>query len=193
MTESATARLREIARITSRDAILIRARHSRGSYMTDAAADKLGALLDATKTLDGLAAAHALIGGVAVGIHSGFPRSTIDTDIAVVSTAERPVVIQAMIDAGFRFVGEFPHSINFRHASGEPVQLALDASFDAMIARAEVLQIEGEAVRIVRKQDLIDMKRSAAADPARRKSKALRDQADVELLTGDVPDPDEGW
>lgn len=193
MTESATARLREIARITSRDAILIRARHGRGSNMTDAAVDKLGALLDATKTLDEIAAAHALIGGVAVGIHSGFPRATVDTDIAVVTTVERSVVIQAMTDAGFRLVGEFPHSVNFRHASGEPVQLALDKSFDAMIARAEIIQIEGKPIRIVGKKDLIDMKRSAAADPARRRSKALRDQADVELLTGDVPDPDEGW
>jgi hypothetical protein len=30
-------------------------------------------------------------------------------------------------------------------------------------------------------------------DPSRRKSKRLRDQADVELLLGDVPGPDEGW
>jgi len=43
------------------------------------------------------------------------------------------------------------------------------------------------------KEDLITMKRRAAEDPARRKSKRLRDQADIELLLGDVPDPDEGW
>jgi hypothetical protein len=35
--------------------------------------------------------------------------------------------------------------------------------------------------------------RRAAADPLRPKSKALRDQADIELLLGDLPDPDEGW
>jgi hypothetical protein len=62
-----------------------------------------------------------------------------------------------------------------------------------MIGRAETLQVGTHAVRIVRKDDLIAMKRRAAADPARRRSKALRDQADVELLLGDVPDPDEGW
>jgi hypothetical protein len=44
-----------------------------------------------------------------------------------------------------------------------------------------------------RKSDLIAMKERAAADPAHRRSKALRDRADVELLRGDVPDPDEGW
>lgn len=161
--------------------------------MTNPAADKVGALLDATKALDGIGAGHALIGGVAVGIHSGFPRATLDVDIAVISTIARPAVIRAMTDAGFVLVGEFPHSINFRHASGEPVQLALDKSFDMMIVRAETLQVEGQHIRIVRKDDLIEMKRSAAADPARRRSKALRDQADIELLTGDVPDPDEGW
>lgn len=43
------------------------------------------------------------------------------------------------------------------------------------------------------KADLITMKERAAADPARRPSKALRDRADNALLRGDVPDPDEGW
>jgi hypothetical protein len=62
-----------------------------------------------------------------------------------------------------------------------------------MIDRAERFTAVGTSVAIVRKEDLIAMKQRAAADPARRKSKALRDQADVELLRGDVPDPDEGW
>jgi hypothetical protein len=32
-----------------------------------------------------------------------------------------------------------------------------------------------------------------AADPSRRKSRRLQDQADIELLLGDAPDLDEGW
>lgn len=43
------------------------------------------------------------------------------------------------------------------------------------------------------KADLITMKQRAANDPGRRRSKALRDLADIALLEGDVPDPDEGW
>jgi hypothetical protein len=62
-----------------------------------------------------------------------------------------------------------------------------------MIERAEEFDVAGTSILVVRKEDLIQMKRRAAADPARRKSKRLRDQADVELLLGDVPDPDEGW
>ena len=62
-----------------------------------------------------------------------------------------------------------------------------------MIQRAERLRVAGVDVPIVRKDDLIAMKERAAADPARRRSEALRDRADAELLRGDVPDPDEGW
>jgi hypothetical protein len=59
--------------------------------------------------------------------------------------------------------------------------------------RADAASIGGTTVRIVTKTDLIAMKERAAADPARRRSEALRDRADVALLRGDVPDPDEGW
>ena len=48
-------------------------------------------------------------------------------------------------------------------------------------------------MRVVTTSDLIDMKERAAADPALRPSKALRDAADAALLRGDVPDSDEGW
>lgn len=46
-----------------------------------------------------------------------------------------------MRTAGFHLVGEFEHSANFRHPSGEPVQLAFDAWFDPMIHRAEILKL----------------------------------------------------
>lgn len=62
-----------------------------------------------------------------------------------------------------------------------------------MIERAERFEAAGVSVPIVCKNDLLAMKQRAAADPAMPRSKALRDQADVELLRGDVPDPDEGW
>jgi hypothetical protein len=62
-----------------------------------------------------------------------------------------------------------------------------------MIDRAEPLQVAGTPIPIVRKPELIGMKRRAAADPARRRSKRLRDEADLALLEGDVPDSDEGW
>lgn len=155
--------------------------------------DKVAALMDATRALAALGAPHALVGGVAVGVHSGVPRATADTDIAVLSTLDRTAVNRALVAAGLRLTGEFTHSAEFRHASAERLRIVFDAGFDPMIQRAERLRVAGVEVPIVRKDDLIAMKERTAADPARPRSKALRDRADVELLRGDVPDPDEGW
>ena len=68
-----------------------------------------------------------------------------------------------------------------------------DPEFDAMIDRVELLDPGGIRVPVVTTADLIIMKVRAATDPAQRRSKALRDQADIALLRGDIPDPDEGW
>jgi hypothetical protein len=183
--------LREIDGVTARDRYLIRA-YRGGAHVTDVP-DKVQALIDVVTVLRGIGAPHALIGGVAVGVHSGVPRATIDTDVGVRSDVDRGACKQAMIAAGFQSTGEFAHSTNFRHRSGEPVQLVFDSEFDVMLDRAESFDAAGTPVPIVSKADLIAMKRRSGSDPSRRRSKALRDQADVELLLGDEPDPDEGW
>ena len=145
------------------------------------------------ETIARLTGREQLIGGVAVGIRSGVPRATLDTAIAVRSTVERQAITDALAAAGLRLTGTFAHSLNFRHASGEPVQIVTDPEFDPMIERAEPLDVAGFRIRVVTTADLIAMKERAAADPARRASKALRDRADIALLRGDVAGPDEGW
>jgi hypothetical protein len=182
--------LEAIARLTAREQLLIAS--SRGVAMREVP-DKLAALADTVRALDRVRAPHALVGGVAVGLRSGVPRATLDTDVAVTSTVDRGVVARALTDAGLRLTGTFPHSLNFRHVSGEPVQIVFDPDFDPMVDRAEPLEMASLRVRVVTTTDLIAMKERAAADPARRPSKALRDRADVALLRGDVADPDEGW
>jgi len=159
----------------------------------DESPDKLAALADVIRALDRLGAPHAVVGGVAVGIRSGVPRATVDTDVAVRSTVERSAIREALTGAGFEMTGTFAHSLNFRHRSGEPVQIVLDPEFDPMIDRAEPLDVAGIRIRVVTTLDLITMKERAAADPARRRSKALRDQSDIALLRGDIPGPNEGW
>jgi hypothetical protein len=143
--------------------------------------------------LEGAGVRYALIGGLAVGMHTGLPRATIDVGVAVHLGAGRETAVKALERAGLQKTGEFEHSVNFRHASGEPVQLAFDVAFDAMIERAESIDVAGTKIMVVGKEDLIAMKRRAAADPARRKSKRLRDQSDIELLLGDLPGSNEGW
>jgi len=184
--------LHAAAALAEREHLLIRAASGYAAGV-GALPDKLQALRAAVGVLSEARAAHALIGGLAVGIRAGVPRATLDVDIAVSTTADRTALIEQFKAAGFAFVGAFPHSVNFKHASGEPLQLAFDGQFDAMIGRAEPVHVDDLVIPVVTKLDLIAMKRAAAADPARRRSKALRDQADVALLEGDVPEPDEGW
>ena len=179
-----------ISRLTAREQWLIA--RKRGAAM-DEAPDKVAALFDTVRALDGLGAPHALVGGVAVGLRSGVARATIDTDVAVRSTIAAGSIVEALTGAGLRLTGTFAHRLNFRHRSGEPVQIVVDPAFDDMIDRAEPLEIGGVRIRVVTTADLIAMKERAATDPALRHSKALQDQADIALLRGDVPDPDEGW
>jgi hypothetical protein len=153
--------------------------------------DKLGAIQAAAAVFERHGLSFALIGGLAVGIRSGVPRATLDVDFAVPTDIDRTWLRERFVDEGFAAAGSYAHSDNFQHSSGEPVQLAFDPQFDLMIERAETMTFGILAVRVVTKTDLIAMKRRAAADPAPRRSKSLRDQADIALLEGDVPGPDE--
>jgi len=186
------AGIEAIARLSAREwSVILAARD--GSDDMGNVPDKAAALLDVSRALADAGVAHAVIGGVAVGVRSGVPRATLDTDLAVRSSVARESVVAVLVSAGLTVRGEFEHSVNLRHASGEPVQIVQDATFDAMIDRAELVELGSIRVPVVITDDLIAMKERAASDPARRPSKALRDRADVALLRGDVPDPDEGW
>lgn len=180
------------AKATRREQLLIAAIRGYPAGVSELP-DKLGALGAATSVFRHASIAYALIGGLAVGIRSGVARATLDVDFAIPTALDRVKLASQLSAAGFVLTGEFAHSINFVHASGEPVQLAFDPEFDAMIARAELVRAGDIDLYVVTKPDLIAMKKRAAADPKRRRSKALRDQADVALLEGDVPDPGEGW
>ena len=187
--ETGNERVEAIAAATARDRALIAAL---GGVAMDRPGDQLAALLEAARTLEAASIPYALIGGIAVGIYTS-PRATADVDVAAPTRVPRQELVSRLIAAGFTLSGEHEHSLNFRHPGGEPVQVAFDPEFDVMIDRAESLDVSGVTIRIVRREDLIAMKERAASDPARRKSKALRDRADVELLRGDVEGPDEGW
>jgi hypothetical protein len=190
--DAKAALITEIAMLSAREHRLISSYHGREPDMQPEP-DKLGALIDTARALKAARVPYALIGGLAVGIHAAVARATVDVDVAAHFSTGREHAVKALEGAGLRKTGEFGHRVNFRHSSGEPVQLAFDPEFDAMIERAESFEIAGTHLAVVRKEDLIAMKQRAAADPARRRSKRLRDEADVALLLGDVPDPEEGW
>lgn len=168
------------------------ARHATTSAVQPEA-DKLAAMRAVADVMSKIGLGYALIGGVAVGLQSGVARATVDVDFAVPTHAVWEQLHPLLEAVGFQAKGVFAHSRNYRHTSGEPVQFAFDDQFDRFIERAEVMSLGDFELRVVTKDDLIAMKRRAAVDPARRRSKALRDQADIALLEGDVSDDDEGW
>jgi hypothetical protein len=155
--------------------------------------DQAIALVEAASVLERASVPYMLIGGIAVAVHTRFARATVDVDFAVRSSSDRAALAAAFVAAGFRHLGTHAHSINFTHVTGEAVQLALDPGFDAAIDRAVTCDVRGKVVRLAARDDLIAMKLRAAADPARRRSKAMQDRVDVEYLRGDVPDVHEGW
>src|SRR2546428_5211298 len=136
MVSSPLRELEAISRVSARDRLLIAMRRGGGAGMVETP-DKVAALMDATRALGAMGAPHALIGGVAVGVHSGVPRATADTDLALLSTLDRSAVIQALVGAGLRPTGEFRHSAELRPASGEGVRIGVDAGFHPMVPRAE--------------------------------------------------------
>jgi len=183
--------VRLVSRLSTRDRQLAVA--IRGGYAVAEPAALERALIDAAAVLQGAGLPYALIGGVAVAIHTAQPRATPDVDLAVRSDVDADSLIASFLAAGFVLRGRFEHSIKFVHERGDPLQLAIDPAFDGAIARAETFPLAGATIRIVQREDLIKLKERAAADPRRRRSKALRDRSDVEMLRGDVPGPDEGW
>ena len=166
---------------------------ARGEFTVSEPSSLETALLDASRLLTAEGVPHALIGGFAVSVRTTWARATRDVDFAVHTAAPRERLVAAFVAAGYRREGTFEHSVNFAHPNGAPVQLASDPIFDQPIDRAELLSIGGSQVPVVRRDDLIALKERSAADPRRRKSRAMQDRTDVEMLRGDVPDPDEGW
>lgn len=164
-----------------------------GAVATLRPGNQLDALVDAVATLDAAGVRSALIGGLAVGVRSAVPRATMDVDLATDSGIQRSSVVAALTGAGFSHRGSFAHSENFRHPTGEPVQVAFDPAMDEPVRRAEEITIGDRAVNVVRTEDLIAMKERAAKDPSRRRSKALRDLADAALLREGSQGVDEGW
>lgn len=181
----------QLERVRGRDRLLQAAWTGSAPMASDP--DQAQALLDAAAAFERAGIGYMLIGGVAVAVISGLVRATQDVDFAVRSDVPRERIVEALTAAGLRATGAHDHSLQLVHGSGEPVQVAFDAAFDEPIGRAATCDVRGRQVRIATRDDLIAMKLRAAADPARRRSKALQDRADVEFLRGDVPGMDEGW
>jgi hypothetical protein len=132
---------------------------------------------------------YALIGGVAVQLWHGKPRTTLDIDVAVESYESVPRA--ALEAAGFRMLARHSHSENWTGPGETPVQFSDDPAFGSLIESATRKSFEGGQVRIASPTALVKEKLRAASDPARRESKRFQDLADAKSLAEEHPEVEE--
>jgi hypothetical protein len=137
---------------------------------------------------------YALIGGVAVQIHTQEPRSTLDIDLALRAYVDIPQA--ALLAAGFEHTGRYAHSDNWRAPGPGPLKTRTAVQFSAedvgladAVEHACVIDLTEEfRLRVATVADLIALKLSAAEEPERRASKREHDVADVLALLEDHPE-----
>lgn len=137
---------------------------------------------------------YALIGGVAVQLHTEEPRSTLDIDLAVPTYADVPR--EALLAAGFEHTGRHDHSDNWRAPGPGPLKQRTAVQFSAedegiadAVAHASSVDLDGGVrLRVATVSDLIVLKLAAAAETTRRPSKREHDVADVLALLEEHPD-----
>jgi hypothetical protein len=139
----------------------------------------LARVLAATRTV------YAVIGGLALQVHQAEPRTTLGIEIAIRDPREIPR--PGLEAAGFGGAGQLAHSDNWLGPGGTPIQFTDDPALTPALERADQIQVEGVALRILRRADLLHAKLRAAADPARRRSKRLQDLADAQSLLEQDP------
>jgi len=137
---------------------------------------------------------YALIGGVAVQLHTAEPRSTLDIDLAVPAYADIPR--DALLAAGFDHMGRHEHSDNWRAPGSAPLNQRTAVQFSAedegiaeAVEHASVVDLAGGVrLRVASVADLIVLKLAAAGATARRPSKREHDLADVLALLEEHPE-----
>ena len=138
--------------------------------------------------LDREAVPYALIGGVALQLHTEEPRSTLDIDLAVPTYAHVPR--EALLEAGFEHTGRHAPRDNWRAPGPGPAKRRTAVQFSAeedgiaaAVARAGIVHLEGGVrLRVATVTDRIRLKVAAAEEPKRRPSKRQHDIADVLAL-----------
>jgi len=119
-----------------------------------------------------------LIGGLAVN-HYAEPMVTLDADFAITTATGAAAALQAV---GF-IVEEFPHSLNATlPGSRLRIQITINSRYGSFPSRAVIGTLFGVELPIASLPDVVQGKLWAATDPARRKSKRMKDETDLARL-----------
>jgi len=154
--------------------------------------DKASAILEIARVFERASVPYAIMGGVAVQIHTREPRTTLDLDIALIAKDDIPV--EALKAAGFKHEGSFRFSDNWRapgpgpRRERTPVQFSADDLTAEAVAHAGTITLEGVEVSVVAPKELVALKVAAAMEPHRRQSKRIVDYADIRRLLEEHPE-----
>lgn len=145
--------------------------------------DLLQVLLD---VLEETAAAHCVIGGLAVNAYAE-PVVSLDLDV-VVATDRVDDVARVAAARGLK-VERFPHSVNLSaRGSDLRIQLQTDPRYQEFLRRAEPRRVLGYPLRVAAVEDVLQGKLWAYQDESRRPSKRQKDLADVARLVEARPE-----
>jgi hypothetical protein len=138
---------------------------------------------------------YALIGGVAMQLHSQEPRSAREIILAVRTYADVP--IETLASAGFDHAGRLANGDTWlAPGTGSPEErtvlkfFAEEDSLVGVVERACVIDVDGMRLRLVAAPDLIALKLADAENPKRRPSERRQDLADILTLIEEHPDID---
>ena len=148
-----------------------------------------------TRLLETAAVPYALIGGVAMQLHSHEPRSAREIVLAVRGYADIP--IETLTCAGFEHAGQLAHGDTWlAPGTGSREErtvlqfLAEEDSLVGAVERACVIDVDGMRLRLVAAPDLVALKLANAESPRRRRSERRQDLADILTLIEEHPDID---
>ena len=124
--------------------------------------------------------AWCVIGGVAVNHWAQQTMVTQDVDFVVAAeSVERTVLLLA--EAGF-LPERFEWSVNFKGHSAVSIQLSTEDLYRDFPSRAVAADVNGILLRVACLEDTLKGKIKAWSEPGRRKSKRLKDLADIARL-----------
>jgi len=153
--------------------------------------DKESAMLDLARVLGRAGTPYAIMGGVAVQIHTREPRTTLDLDVALKSREDIPA--DELLAAGFRHEGTFKFSDNWRapgpgsKSERTAVQFSADDLTAKAVDEAGAVMLGGVEIPVVSPKDLVLLKVASAMEPRRRKSKRVSDYGDILRLLEEHP------
>ncbi|HEY6138732.1 MAG TPA: nucleotidyl transferase AbiEii/AbiGii toxin family protein [Thermoanaerobaculia bacterium] len=135
--------------------------------------------------LETLGVDFCVIGGVAVNAYSE-PIVTEDFDVAV-AMRDLPRVEKALAE---RFqVRRFPHSLNVSSPNSKlRLQIQTDPRYAPFVDRARVREVMDLQLPVASPEDLLQGKIWAVQDDDRRRTKRLKDLADISRLIDSYPE-----